>query len=54
LAGQLVAGAVRASEEEPKGSPSVKGMALPAMPAGDAPFAHPRYWAAFILIGDPE
>jgi hypothetical protein len=34
-----------------------------AVPAADAkltleadyrPFAHPRYWAAFILIGDPE
>jgi CHAT domain-containing protein/tetratricopeptide (TPR) repeat protein len=23
------------------------------MPAGDRPYAHPYYWAAFILIGDP-
>ena len=22
--------------------------------AGDMPYAHPRYWAAFILIGDPQ
>jgi CHAT domain-containing protein len=21
---------------------------------GDAPYPHPRYWAAFILIGDPD
>jgi CHAT domain-containing protein len=32
---------------------------LPEMPkaadgAGDAPFAHPYYWAAFVLYGDPE
>jgi hypothetical protein len=24
------------------------------VPAGDTPFAHPRYLDAFILIGDPE
>jgi CHAT domain-containing protein len=23
-------------------------------PAGPRPFAHPYYWAAFILIGDPD
>ena len=26
---------------------------LPKEPA-DTPYAHPRYWAAFILLGDPE
>lgn len=25
-----------------------------ALAADEHPFAHPRYWAAFILIGDPE
>jgi CHAT domain-containing protein len=50
LAEKLAAGAVRASEE-PKTPAAPK---KPAVPAGDAPFAHPRYWAAFILLGDPE
>jgi CHAT domain-containing protein/tetratricopeptide (TPR) repeat protein len=26
----------------------------PSLPAGDRPFAHPCYWAAFVLIGDPS
>ena len=53
LAGQLARGSVRADEEPyPKGPP--QEVVKPAPPAGDTPFAHPRYWAAFILIGDPE
>jgi hypothetical protein len=52
LAGRLAKGAVRATEE-PKG-PAAPPAAVPALPAGDRPFAHPRYWAAFILLGDPE
>src|SRR4029079_15338365 len=24
------------------------------VPAGARPFDHPRFWAAFILVGDPE
>ena len=51
LAGRLARGSVRAAEE-PKG-PAIPA-AVPMLPAGHAPFAHPRYWAAFILIGDPE
>jgi hypothetical protein len=50
LAGRLARGSVRA-KEEPKG-PAAPG--APALQSGEAPFAHPRYWAAFILIGDPD
>jgi Tfp pilus assembly protein PilF len=48
LAARLAHGSVRASEET-KGPGTV-----PVVPSGEAPFAHPRYWAAFILIGDPD
>jgi tetratricopeptide (TPR) repeat protein len=50
LAGRLARGSVRA-KEEPKGSAVP---AVPALPSGEVPFAQPRYWAAFILIGDPD
>ena len=26
---------------------------LERMPRGERPFAHPNFWAAFVLIGDP-
>jgi tetratricopeptide (TPR) repeat protein len=54
LAGQLAQGAVRASEEDPKLPAASKSVPRPALPPGEAPFAQPRYWAAFILIGDPD
>jgi CHAT domain-containing protein/tetratricopeptide (TPR) repeat protein len=51
LAARLGKGELRGSEvearpvvrEEPKGGKTA-----------DAPYAHPRYWAAFVLIGDPD
>jgi CHAT domain-containing protein len=42
-----------------KGQPPLK-LVAPAPDAGTGgesgrrPFAHPRYWAAFVLFGDPE
>jgi CHAT domain-containing protein len=35
----------------PRGTEREKPLALPR---SDKPFEHPFYWAAFILIGDPE
>ncbi len=52
LAGQLAEGVVRAKEIPLAKDP--REVEPPALPAGDRPFNHPRYWAAFILIGDPE
>jgi CHAT domain-containing protein len=33
--------------------PLVKGKPA-VLPAGEKPFAHPYYWAAFVLVGDPS
>jgi CHAT domain-containing protein/tetratricopeptide (TPR) repeat protein len=50
LAGGLGRGKVRGTEEE---VPPLAGKA-PALPGGEKPFAHPAYWAAFVLVGDPD
>jgi tetratricopeptide (TPR) repeat protein len=50
LAGRLAKGVVRGPEEPARPA----APQAPAVPAGEAPFAHPRYWAAFILLGDPD
>jgi tetratricopeptide (TPR) repeat protein len=52
------AAAVYQGIERSKGRPKLPG--LPALPErvpedkGDCPYAHPYYWAAFVLIGDPD
>jgi tetratricopeptide (TPR) repeat protein len=48
LAARLGNGELRASEVEAR--PVVRADGGKA----DAPYAHPRYWAAFILLGDPD
>jgi tetratricopeptide (TPR) repeat protein len=53
LAGDLAAGVVRA-KQEPSGQKGPAARSAAARPTGEAPFAHPRYWAAFILLGDPN
>jgi CHAT domain-containing protein len=48
LAAGLAEGALRGTEAPalPEGKEE--------LPQGERPFAHPAYWAAFVLIGDPE
>ena len=45
-------GVVRASRGEKK--VVVVGEVPKPTKAGEKPYAHPQYWAAFILIGDPH
>jgi tetratricopeptide (TPR) repeat protein len=51
LAGQMSKGVTRAAR------PALPRRTKPPAPPpakGERPFAHPHYWAAFVLIGDPE
>jgi CHAT domain-containing protein len=50
LAGAVNRGKLRGTEEEVP-EPTEKE---PPLPAGDKPFDHPFFWAAFILVGDPD
>jgi CHAT domain-containing protein len=50
-AARLAAGVLRGSEGEAR--PLGKGQTAP-LPAGERPFAHPHYWAAFVLVGAPR
>jgi CHAT domain-containing protein len=52
LAVGLAGGVVRGTEVE--ALPLVKKAKAPKLPSGKRPFAHPFYWAAFVLFGDPD
>jgi CHAT domain-containing protein len=48
----LTDGVLRGTES-PALPPVRKGSA-PALSPGERPFAHPFYWASFVLVGDPN
>src|SRR5262249_29610574 len=51
LAAQQAGGVLRGTEGEAR--PVVKGKEV-KLPQGEKPFAHPAFWAAFTLLGDPD
>jgi CHAT domain-containing protein len=48
LAANLVKGELRGTEV------AARPVIRPKESASETPYAHPRYWAAFILLGDPD
>jgi CHAT domain-containing protein len=54
LAVALSGGAWRGKVERLQLAPTDPKQPPPAPRAGDRPFAHPYYWSAFILLGDPD
>jgi tetratricopeptide (TPR) repeat protein len=54
LAVRFSGGAWRGRVEKMRLTPDKKGEKPPAPQPTDRPFAHPAFWSAFILLGDPE
>jgi tetratricopeptide (TPR) repeat protein len=53
LAASLSAGEARSKGAE-KRKEAPPALTVTAGPGNDHPFAHPYYWAAFVLVGDPD
>jgi tetratricopeptide (TPR) repeat protein len=53
LAAQLSGGESRAAGAKAR-KPASQALSAPAGAADDRPYAHPYYWAAFVLVGDPD
>jgi hypothetical protein len=53
LAADLSGGEARAKGASKRKTAS-PAPGVPAGPADDRPYAHPYYWAAFVLVGDPD
>ncbi len=46
--------AISGGVDRGKRDAGVKVNVLPKVKKDEKPFAHPKYWAAFVLIGDPD
>jgi CHAT domain-containing protein len=53
LAAELSGGEARAAGVTRR-KPATRALRPPAGAGSDRPFAHPYYWAAFVLVGDPD
>ena len=53
LAAELSGGEARAAGATRR-KPAPQALSVPAGAADDRPYAHPYYWAAFVLAGDPD
>ena len=46
--------AIGAGVERGPGAPELPRVKVPDGPKDRPPYAHPYYWAGFVLIGDPD